>query len=134
MDKSLFYSWLERKLDRHFLVLGTPRTITEKYNRHTGPRFIYGELTLSAIPAPTFGFSSKVTWPSDEDNYDVCVLEGIIDTLLCAGAPYILGATFVLEQIKWHEVDSCGNGYYHAARQATEKIIGKGELSGNYVL
>ncbi len=132
MDKAIFYQWLDRKLDRDIFLLREPRSVSEKYLRITGPRCLYGEIVLRAAPSQTFEFKSEVTWPYPGDNYDNYVLEGILDTLLSDNLRYVLGASFVLEQIKWHEVDSCAIAYYHAARQATEKILGRGKPSENH--
>ncbi len=133
MDNAIFHQWLNRKLSNQYWVLGESRTVSEKYDLNVGPRHIYGEIELTATPTQSFQFTSNATWPSVDSNYELYVLDGILDVLLASNTSFILGATFVLEQIKYHDVYSCANGYYHAARLATEKIIGKG-YSGNYVL
>ena len=115
------------------MVLREARTVSEKYDRCVGPRNIYGEIVLTATPSQVFQFESIVTWP-ERSNYDAYVLDGILDILLSNNLNYILGVSFVLGQIKYHEVNSCAMGYYQAARLATEKIISKAERTQNSVI
>ena len=54
-------AWLATKLSHGHYYLKTPRSVTQQVRRLEMPKF--GEVSLSAIPAPTFRFKSLVTWP-----------------------------------------------------------------------
>jgi hypothetical protein len=113
--------WVERKRVKRYAYLNQPLALRHTYRIHIGPRYIYGALTLAAQPADTFAFISAVTWP--EDNYDSYVLDGILDVLVPFDIQPLLGATFVLQAIEWHDVDSAAVGYYRAAKEATRQIL-----------
>ena len=117
----LLQQWLQRKLTGKLMYLSTPVTVSHTYHVTTGPRYIFGKVTLAASPAETFAFSSEVSWP-DRQNDDL-VLDGILDVLLSQRHEPILGATFVLTAIGWHDVDSVPIGYYFASREATKRMI-----------
>jgi hypothetical protein len=87
---------------------------------------MYGKVVLSAKPAASFSFRSVASWPNE--SYENAVLRGILDILLAADFNSVLGVEFVLEEIDWHEVDSCEFGYYQAARMATEGILKNGGI------
>ena len=113
--------WIERKRARRYAYLAQPITLTHIYRFHTGPRYIYGALTLAAQPADTFVFRSLVRWP--DDTYDSSVLDGVLDVLVAFDMHPLLGATFVLQAIEWHDVESAAVGYYRAAKEATRQIL-----------
>ncbi|MBC7933479.1 MAG: hypothetical protein H7Z38_23200 [Rubrivivax sp.] len=121
--KELEY-WLEWKTSRKF-SLKEPVTVTGEYKR-AACHGMYGKVVLSAKPAASFSFRPVAIWPSE--SYENAVLRGILDILLASDFNSVLGAEFVLEEIDWHEVDSCEFGYYQAARTATEEIIKNGGI------
>jgi hypothetical protein len=117
--------WLGWKMGRKF-SLKEPIRATGEYKRvacHT----MYGKVVISATPAASFSFKSIAVWPSE--NYENAVLRGVLDVLLASDFNSVLGAEFLLEEIDWHDVDSCEFGYYQAARQATEEILKKGQVA-----
>ena len=83
------HDWLERKIRARRFRLRVPARATEIFRRHTGPRYLFGQVTLSAVLANEFGYLSRVTWPAGEQIqlYEDCVLEGIFakrgSELLC---------------------------------------------------
>ena len=89
---------------------------------------MYGRVKISATPAPSFSFDSEASWPAE--SYEGAVRRGVIDGLAEAGMGSEFGAKFVLEEIDWHEVNSCESGYYHAAKQATGEILRLGNIIG----
>ena len=121
--KELEY-WLDWKMSRTF-SLKTPVTATGEY-KLVGCYTPFGRVVLSAKPASSFSFRSVATWPSE--SYENEVLRGILDILLASDYNPVMGVEFVLEAIEWHEVDSCGQGYYQAARKATEEILKEGGI------
>ncbi len=116
--------WFQWKSTRRFWYLKKPASATETFHVHTGPRFIFGQVTLVATPAEAFLFKSDVTWPERPDLHDDLVLYGILDILLSAAHEPILGVAVVLTAFGWHEIDSVPLGYYFAAKEATRTLIG----------
>lgn len=114
--------WLARKLSRRYAYLRESVTAKYTYRVHTGPRFIYGEVTLAASPSDTFSFISAVTWPEKCD-YGVFVIDGILDVLIPFDLYPLLGVTFVLQTIGWDNIDSAPIGYYYAAKEAARHIL-----------
>lgn len=78
---------------------------------------------MSGAPADEFSFTSSVEWP-ERDNYDDWVLHAALDVLLCSGPERLTGIALALEEIEWHEVDSCAVAFYWAARKAVQEIVG----------
>jgi hypothetical protein len=130
------YDWLERKLRAPRRGLREPAEATEEFRRHTGPRFLFGQLTLSAVPAREFIYTSRVTWPTSEQAqlFEDCVLDGILDVLVIEQTYPVLGIAVTLERITWNEVDSCALAYGMAARQAMRRIIAPEGRGANYEL
>jgi hypothetical protein len=83
---------------------------------------MYGEVSLSATPAPTFAFKSLVKWPIPE-NWDSLVLQGVLDVLVSYDLRPVLGVEIVLTEIGWHDVESVPIAYYWAAKEATAKLL-----------
>jgi hypothetical protein len=101
-------------------TLKEPVTVTSEYKAgHC--HFIYGKVVISATPADAFSFESEAVWP--DANYDALVRRGITDVLEEAGLGASFGAAFTLEEIGWHEIDSCEAGYHRAAKQAAGEIL-----------
>lgn len=100
--------------------LKEPVSATSTYRRGAC-HLIYGKVTISATPAPSFTFSSEASWPAE--SYESAVRRGVIDGLAESGVGPDFGAAFVLKEIDWRDVDSCESGYYNAAKQATREII-----------
>jgi hypothetical protein len=117
--------WYKQKINAPCLRLNKAVEIREKYQVHTGGRSIFAEICLSAEPNDTFRFESKVKWPDEghEDTYDTMVLHGLLDIFFTYTDTPILGMSIVLKEIGWNDKESCGIGYYRAARIAAEKII-----------
>lgn len=135
MDRiKLINDWYKHKLDSQPLVLKSPVEVTEEYHVHTGGRSIHGKVRLLGEPNDTFYFTSLVTWPDKghEETYDKMVMHGVIDVLLTYTDTPILGVSIVLQEVGWHDVDSCAIGYYKAARKATEMIIHPSDDTWNY--
>lgn len=122
------YDWLDRKIRARRFRLRAPTRATETFRRCTGPRFLFGQVTLSAVPANEFSYSSRATWPVGEQVrlYEDCVLEGILDVIIVQGHEPVLGVAVTLEEIAWHEVESCALAYRMAAQQAMQQILGAG--------
>ncbi len=118
--------WTARKLDVHFYALKESVTAIEEYTRPVGSRSVYGMVKLSAKPAESFSFTSVARWPNER--YEKDILFGILDVVLSSRFHPVLGVEFTLQEIGWHDVYSCGVGYYQAARQATEAILKRAEL------
>lgn len=72
--------WIERKLHEQHPSIKEAVTIAEEYKKVTGGRSLYAQITLSAIPSPSFSFQSKAHWP--RESYDEDVIIGILDVLL----------------------------------------------------
>jgi hypothetical protein len=119
------HEWLNRKLRAPRSRLCEPARATEVFRRHTGPRYLFGQVTLSAVPAAEFSYESRVTWPANEQVhlYEDCVLDGILDVLLIGQTHPILSLAVTLEEMAWHEIDSCALAYGLAAQQAMRRII-----------
>ena len=100
--------------------LKEPLSVTSMYKRGAC-HIMYGKVTISAMPAQSFTFSSEASWPAE--SYESAVRRGVIDGLAESGVSSDFGAAFVLKEIDWHEVDSCESGYYNAAKQATREIM-----------
>ena len=127
---------IERKLRAPQRRLREAARATGEFCRHTGPRHLFGQLTLSAIPATEFSYTSRVTWPPGEhlQLYEDCVLDGILDVLVIERTYPVFGVAVTLEQMGWHEVDSSALAYGMAARQAVRRIIGPEGRGLNYEL
>jgi len=80
----LLHDWLDRKIRARRRRLRVPARAMEVFRRHTGPRCLFGQVTLSAVPANEFSYSSRVAWPAGEQVqlYEDCVLEGILDVII----------------------------------------------------
>jgi hypothetical protein len=130
------HDWLERKLRAPQRRLREPMKATEEFRRHTGPRCLFGKVTLSATPAAEFSYMSRVRWPAGEQAqlFEDCVLDGILDVLVIEQTYPVLGVAVALEKMDWHEVDSCALGYGMAARQAMRRIIAPEGRDLNYEL
>ncbi len=89
-------------------------------------RGLYGKVVVVGFPATNFEFKSKAIWINE--SYDKAVRKGILDELKNHGLDSNFGGRFVLQEIGWHEVDSCEVAYYEAARKATEEILFKSNL------
>ncbi len=128
------YDWVDRKIRARRRRLRGSSRATGEFRRHTGGRTLFGQLTLSAIPATEFTYTSRVTWPVGEQVqlYEDCVLDGILDILMVQHEPPVLGMAITLEEISWHEVDSCALAYGMAARQAIERILSPERGAPNY--
>jgi hypothetical protein len=100
--------------------LKEPVSATAVYNKGAC-HIMYGKVRISAAPAESFSFSSEASWP--QESYENAVRRGITDGLAEAGIGTEFGAKFVLEEIEWHEVNSCELGYWEAAKQATQEIL-----------
>jgi hypothetical protein len=91
-------------------------SVSFSYSRAFGPRSVSGDVTLfisGGLERPRF--SSEVAWPHDD--YEKFVIDGIADAMYeFANAP--IGLDVRLTGVGWHEVYSCGSGFYFAAREA----------------
>jgi hypothetical protein len=128
--------WLARKLRKRRGTLRTAKTVEEKHVRIIGPKGEYGWLRMTGAPSSDFAYRSNVEWPGGEvaEWYETAVLDGILDELLAAGpGMVVLDATFTLEAIKWHPVDSCPVAFYRAARAAIRGILSLHEIPGNAI-
>jgi hypothetical protein len=122
------HDWLERKIKARRRRLRMPASATDTFCRPVGPRGLFGQVTLSAIPASEFSYTSRVTWPVDEQVqlYEDCVLDGILDALIAQQPDPVLGIAVTLEKIAWHEIDSCALAYRMAAQQTMKLVLGAG--------
>jgi hypothetical protein len=120
--------WLKRKLAQAPIELRRSWTVSKKWERITGGRIMFGELTLSAAPSEAFSFVEKVSWPVDSSSFTTCVLDGILDGVFIYLGQNPSRMAFTLEDIKWHEENSFPHAYYHAAQDAVTEIFGKNEM------
>ncbi len=109
-------------------------TVEEKHIKIYGPRAEFGWVRMTGEPSAVFGYRSQVEWPEESGRFEAAVLDGILDELLAAGPGMVaLNASFTLEAIKWHPVDSVPQAFYWAARAAARSILAPCELPGNVV-
>ena len=96
-DMQQLHDWLERKLRAPLRRLREPMKATEEFRPHTGPRYLFGKVTLSATPAAVFGYTSHVRWPTAEQTqlFEDCVLDGILDVLVIEQTYAVLGVALV---------------------------------------
>lgn len=118
--------YIEEKKRLNFRCLKSRVETEKRFLRCTGGRCLFGFVRVTAVPSSGFSFQSLAKWPSE--NYDGAILTGVLDILLPAGTQPILGLSVTVNEIKWHEIDSCYFGYYEAAKAAAQDIIGEGNL------
>lgn len=53
-------------------------------------------------------------------------MDGILEVLIVQQAEPVLGVAVPLEEIAWHEVDSCALAYRMAAQQTMKLVLGAG--------
>lgn len=126
----MLQAWLWRKLDRGWNPIKAKVQVKKEFRRVTGGRCIYGAVFLEAAPYENFKFLSEVEWP-DSCNYEMSVLDGLLDVLLIENYRPVLGLKIILKGIQWHEIDSVAYGYYMAAREAAYEIMNSGNKQGN---
>jgi hypothetical protein len=127
--------WFLRKTKGPIASLREVTRVTEEWKRSTG-RMHYACITLTAYPALSFEFvSAETAWPSEEARveFEHYVLDGIVSELLASPGPSALGVRIVVEATVVHEVDSNGNAFYQASKQATAKLLqgSTGQYRGN---
>jgi len=67
-------------------------------------------------------------------DYSTAVLDGILDEIFASGLGHVVAnVKFTLEEIEWHDVDSCAVAFYHAARGAVREILGLDSYKNNNV-
>ena len=90
--------------------------VSFSYWQGFGGRIVAGEVALSISGgSESASFQSEALWP--QENLEDHVVEGIADAMQqFSGAP--VGLSVTLKSIGWHEVNSCGSGFYFAAREA----------------
>lgn len=88
-----------------------------RFYRHTGGRYIHGELILQFDGLLPYKFSSAAIWP-DNDNYEAVVQRAIEETLMEIQG-HIDSPSVLLKEVVWDEVSSCSVGFESAARAAT---------------
>src|SRR5690242_1218971 len=99
---SLLHGWLERTIQRVeetslFAQLREATQVTERFYRNTGPKGVFGQVTLSAVPAAEFSYISRVIWPDSRTQlYEDYVMDGILDVLLTEWMQPILGVAVTL--------------------------------------
>jgi hypothetical protein len=124
--------WLSRKRDRPQLPIREVRAARFKFTRPLGPRGQFAVVYLRGEPAAEFSFTSVAEWPEPTCDYNVAVLDGILDELFATDLGHVPALVkFTLEKIEWHHVDSCAVAFYHAARGAVREILGRDQYPGN---
>lgn len=124
--------WFSRKRERPQLSITESRTARFKFTRALGPRGQFAVVYIRGDPAAEFSFTSVAEWPGPKCDYTVAVLDGILDELFAMGIGHVPARVqFTLEKIEWHDVDSCGVAFYHAARGAVREILGCDQYPGN---
>src|SRR5688572_32787 len=118
-----FTTWIHEKVSRRVWCLRAPVIVSRDHKRPLGARGQFAGVVLAARPAKRFDFVSRVVWP-DRDNYESAVREAALDVLLCSGSYNATGVALSLEEIRWHDIDSCAVAFYHAARSAVSEIAG----------
>jgi len=121
MATEYFDDYLESKKALGWRAINSPITVEEKFIKITGPRALFGWVKISAQPADSFSYISRAKWPSD--SYDKAIFLGLFDVLVSQDMHPIFGLSIEVEEIKWHEIDSCYFGYYQAARKAALNIV-----------
>ena len=130
-----FDEWLARKHSRRLCSIREGRTVTVKHARQLGPRGEFAVVQLRGDPADEFKFDSHAAWPTAQMNHTTAVLDGILDELFATGLGRVpANIHFTLMAIEWHDVDSCANAFYHAARQAVREILGLETYNYNIAL
>lgn len=117
----LVHDWFQRKVAGGVSPLRRMITVSYEYNRVVGPRSIYAKVSLSISPNEVFAFESKARWP--QENYDLWVLDGILDALFGSDHKPPLSARFVLEEVGWHSVQSSPMAYYRASKIIVRSVL-----------
>lgn len=91
-------------------------SVSFSYWQGFGGRIEAGEVVLSVSGgSESASFESEAQWP--QECLEDYVVEGITDAMhQFACAP--VGLLVTLKSVGWHEVNSCGRGFYFAAREA----------------
>lgn len=134
-----YEGWLNRKLAQPPMKLRHSWTMTRKWERVTGGRILFGELTLVAEPSQTFSYTEEVVWPTDYPYFRNCVLDGILDGVFIDLGHSPTLTSFILKDIRWHDEYSVPRAYRQAAREAIgeifcaneqESLLGEGPREG----
>lgn len=88
-----------------------------RYERHLGPRFIHGGVTLQFGGAGAYAFTSTANWPGSE-NYDEAI-RLVVEATLREVQGHLRSPHVCLKEIEWDAVSSCQRGFENAARAAT---------------
>ena len=135
--RAFFEAWLDRKLQGRRWRLVKPMRVTREWRRIYGPRGAYARVTISAEPADVFSFSAEGAWRNDDDRqeYEPYVLDGIAHFLVAGAREPVLGLRLTLESTDVHDVDSNGNAFFEATKEALQLILrGDEELIENITL
>ena len=109
-----------QKTRRPQLSIREARSARFKFVRALGLRGQFAVVDLRAEPAVAFGFRSVAKWPSPKYDYSVAVLDGMLDELFAADLGHgVAKVEFTLEEIEWHDIDSCAVAFYFAARSSS---------------
>jgi hypothetical protein len=91
-------------------------TVSVDYSRPVGPRSVHGGVTLQFSVATSFNFTSTAVWPRSDD-CTVAVERAVLGALEEKGVANKTACRLVA--VRWHDVDSCQQGFECAARAAT---------------
>jgi hypothetical protein len=114
-------TYIENKLAKSKLTIEGEHSFQEEFKRVTGPRTIYGSVSITVEPNSKFEFISSADWPVE--NYEEAVLEAILDVFLTESFEPLLGIKVILNSIQWHNIDSSYLGYYLASKKVAEKVM-----------
>jgi hypothetical protein len=92
--------------------------VSFEYSRHMGPRYVHGGVRLRFDSLRPYSFESRAQWPAT-DNYEAQI-RAVVESVLLERCGALDRCQVVLEDIMWHDVDSCAVGFEKAARVATE--------------
>jgi hypothetical protein len=120
MNKSLSDLW-EKKYPTS-VVVPTRGVISVSFNywQGFGGRMVAGDVTLTISGSEKPEFSSVAEWP--HENLEGFVCDGVIDAMhQYSGALH--GLAISLVSVGWHDVSSCGSGFYFAGREAMHSAL-----------
>lgn len=109
-------AWLKKYPPAQAIEARGVISVSFSYWQGFGGRIVAGDVTLGVEGSAEHpAFHSAAQWP--QENLEGFVIEGIADAMYqFAGAP--VGVSVTLKEVGWHEVNSCGSGFYFAAREA----------------
>jgi hypothetical protein len=95
-------------------------SVSFSYWQGFGGRIVAGDVTLSISGSDKPEFSSAAEWP--HENLENFVCDGVIDAMYQYSGS-LHGLAVALVSVRWHDVSSCGSGFYFAGREAMHSAL-----------